>query len=77
MSKLTRLLLLVVLVFAGPVPLLADVTGKILGTVTDSSGAVVVGATVTLHNGLTGYTRTVKSDACGLPIPRRSHWGRL
>ena len=65
MSKLTRLLLLAVLVFAGPLTLLADVTGKILGTVTDPGGAVVVGATVTLQNSLTGYERTVKSDATG------------
>ncbi len=40
-------------------------TGKILGTVNDSSGAVVIGATVTLHNNLTGYQRTVKSDSAG------------
>jgi hypothetical protein len=65
MSKLTRLLLLAVLVFAGPLTLLADVTGKILGTVTDPGGAVVVGAMVTLQNSLTGYERTVKSDATG------------
>jgi hypothetical protein len=65
MSKLTRLLLLFVFLFAGPALLLADVTGKILGTVNDSSGAVVVGATVTLHNDLTGYNRTAKSDASG------------
>jgi hypothetical protein len=65
MSRLTTLILVTVLVLAGPVQLLADVTGKILGTVTDPSGAVVVGATVTLHNGLTGYAQTVKSDAAG------------
>jgi hypothetical protein len=59
MSKLTRLLLLAVLVFAGPLTLLADVTGKILGTVTDPGGAVVVGAMVTLQNSLTGYELTL------------------
>ena len=65
MSRLTKLFLVTVLVLAGPAHLLADVTGKILGTVTDSSGAVVVGATVTLLNGLTGFRQTVKSDASG------------
>jgi len=65
MFRLTKLVLMAALVLAGPAQLLADVTGKILGTVTDPSGAVVVGATVTLHNGLTGYERTVKSDAAG------------
>jgi len=65
MSRLTKLILAIVFVLAVPVQLLADVTGKILGTVTDTSGAAVVGATVTLHNGLTGYERTEKSDAEG------------
>ena len=65
MSRLTKFILATVLVVAAPVQLLADVTGKILGTVTDSSGAVIIGATVTLHNNLTGYDRTVKSDSAG------------
>jgi len=37
----------------------------ILGTVTDSSGAVVVGAAVTITQPATGYTRTVTSSAEG------------
>jgi hypothetical protein len=65
MSRLTPFILVTAFVLAGPVQLLADVTGKILGTVTDSSGAVVVGATVTLHNDLTGYDQAVKSEATG------------
>jgi len=66
MSRVTRIVVLVTtLVLAGSVQLLADVTGKILGTVTDPSGAAVVGATVTLHNRLTGYQRTQKSNAEG------------
>ena len=77
MSRLSRLLLLAVFVFGGPLSLLADVTGKILGTVTDSSGAVVIGATVILLNGLTGYQQTVKSDAERLSIPGGSHRSRL
>lgn len=65
MSSPKALILATLLWFAGPARLLADVTGKILGTVTDSSGAAVVGATVTLHNDLTGYGQTVKSDSAG------------
>lgn len=43
----------------------ADVTGRIRGTVTDASGAVVPEANVTAVNTDTGYTRTVKSDVNG------------
>ncbi len=41
------------------------VTGTLLGTVTDSTGAVVAGAKVTVTNQNTGFTRTVKTDAIG------------
>jgi hypothetical protein len=41
------------------------VTGTILGTVTDSSGALIPGATVTLTHAGTGLMRTVVSDAAG------------
>ncbi|MEW5979738.1 MAG: carboxypeptidase regulatory-like domain-containing protein [Acidobacteriota bacterium] len=46
-------------------PILADVTGTILGTVTDPSGAVVPKATVTLRNPNIGFVRTVQTDATG------------
>src|ERR1700733_8481962 len=65
MRRQKVLILATVLLLAAPVQLLADVTGKILGTVTDPSGAAVAGATVTLRNGLTGYAQTVKTDATG------------
>ena len=39
--------------------------GTILGTVTDSTGAVVVGAQVTVTNTQTGVSRTLISDAAG------------
>ena len=41
------------------------VTGTILGTITDTSGAVMPGATVTLKNLGTGLTRTLTTDASG------------
>ena len=41
------------------------VTGTILGTVTDSTGAVMPGATVTLINNGTGLPRAVTTDANG------------
>jgi hypothetical protein len=41
------------------------VTGTILGTVTDSTGAVIPGASVTLTHTATGRTRTVTTDSAG------------
>jgi len=41
------------------------VTGTILGTITDTSGAVMPGTTVTLKNLNTGLTRTVTTDSAG------------
>jgi hypothetical protein len=41
------------------------VTGTILGSVTDTTGGVVPGATVTLTNTGTGLTRTLTTDAAG------------
>lgn len=44
------LLVLAVFVFAGPLQLQADVTGKILGTASDPSGAVIACAEITAIN---------------------------
>jgi hypothetical protein len=43
----------------------AGTAGTITGTVTDTTGAVIPGATVEIHNPLTGYHRQVKSDSAG------------
>jgi hypothetical protein len=39
--------------------------GKIAGVVTDASGAVIPGATVTIENPVSGLLRTAKTDASG------------
>ncbi|MEO5821171.1 MAG: carboxypeptidase-like regulatory domain-containing protein, partial [Vicinamibacteraceae bacterium] len=41
------------------------VTGTILGTVSDSSGAVLPGVAVTVKQAETGFTRTLTSDSNG------------
>jgi carboxypeptidase family protein len=57
---------LCLIVLVGTLPLWADVTGSISGTVRDKSGAVLANATVTVVQVATHYTRTVTSDAAGL-----------
>src|SRR4029078_8298352 len=42
-----------------------DTTGTILGTITDASGAVLPGVTVTVKNVDTSQARTIVSDAAG------------
>ena len=57
---------LVVLIFFAAAPLLAQVdTGAILGTISDQSGAVISGATVTLKNEGTNATLTTTSEQDG------------
>ena len=63
MSRSSLLLLLVTIL---ALPLAAqNVSSTLNGTVRDSSGAVVPGATVTLTNDQTGATRVVQSNAEG------------
>src|SRR5262249_23548607 len=40
-------------------------TGRVLGTITDQSGGVIAGATVTVTNTPTGVTRTLTTDQAG------------
>jgi hypothetical protein len=40
-------------------------SGEIRGTVTDSSGAVIPGASVEIHNPVSGYQQTATTDATG------------
>lgn len=59
-------LVLVVLIFPAAAPLRAQVdTGAILGTVTDQSGAIISGATVTLKNEGTNATLTTLTEQDG------------
>ena len=48
-----------------------ETTSAILGQVTDSSGAVIPGATVTIANRDTGLKRVVRTDAAGRTCRRR------
>jgi hypothetical protein len=66
-GKIAVSLLLACLMTAGAsAPLTAQSTfGAIVGTVTDQSGALVVGAPVTLTNNGTSATRSVQADASG------------
>lgn len=55
------------LVLLGSLPALAQtITGRIDGHVTDSSGGVLPGATVTVTNENTGFSRTLVTDESGV-----------
>ena len=47
------------------VPLIAQTFGEITGTVTDSTGAVIAGAKVTITNAATAVPRTVETNEAG------------
>src|SRR6266566_2632771 len=58
--------LLASLLTAAPSTVFAQTeTGRITGTVTDPSGSVVPGATITLTSTTTGAVRTTTSDSVG------------
>ena len=67
MSSCDRVLLAIAIVITlVPSPAFAQATGQINGVVTDSSGAVVPGATVTAIEQQTGLSRDTVSGANGL-----------
>ena len=58
--------LLILATLFGCSALAQEITGSIVGTVKDSTGAVVTNATITLTNTDTGVlVRTVKTDSSG------------
>src|ERR1051325_1615038 len=68
---------LVILSFAVSPSRAQDTTGTILGTITDSSGAVLPGVTVTVKNTDTSQSRSVVSDVAGryrLPLLQPGHY---
>ena len=58
--------LLVTFLSLGTFMLAQSATTSVRGAVTDAAGAAVAGATVTLENSATGYSRTVKTDDQGI-----------
>ena len=81
MSKATRLVLLLVALFAYlSLPVAAQTTGTISGSVTDEKEAVIPNATVTARNTETNISRKVQTNSEGryrfenLPVSR--HQGR-
>ena len=66
-TRITRVLLAVLAAcFLAALGMAQDVTGRIVGTVTDAQGAVVPKAKVTVTNTQTGQSRITASDATGV-----------
>lgn len=79
LSLTTKFLLLLGLLILVPSLIRAQsvVTGGIAGTVTDPTGAVIVGAKITLVNSGTGETTAVSSSASGtynIPLLKPGHY---
>jgi hypothetical protein len=64
-SRLAPLLVLTLFFALAALPALAQSTSRVAGTVTDNSGAVVQGATVTLTNQATGVAVNSQSNSAG------------
>jgi len=64
-NSFPRFLLALILTCLLTIPVLADLTGDIQGTVLDSSGAIIAAAKVTIKNLSTGAVRTVVTDEAG------------
>ena len=54
-----------ILSIAGAFAESAGTSGNLAGDVTDSTGAVIPGATITIQNTISGYTRTTQTDSVG------------
>src|SRR5215216_3650035 len=65
MIRLALRFVFVILILAAGVARAQDTTGTVLGTVTDASGAVLPGVTITIKNIDTAQSRTIVSDAGG------------
>src|SRR5437868_4857639 len=52
-------------------------SGTIVGTLTDSTGAVVAGATITLTNTGTSFTRTVETNQSGQYVANNFPTGQI
>lgn len=67
LSKCFRLVVVILGMFLLSLPGFAQGSfGTILGTVTDQSGGVIPGATVTILNTATGVSRILTTDSAGL-----------
>lgn len=60
-----NILLLLITFYLAAIPAFADVTASIRGTIKDSTGAVVPGATISLQNAGTGFNRSVITSSDG------------
>src|SRR5882757_6752731 len=65
MKKLFKAFPLFLIFSAGAFAQALGTAGSVSGVVTDPNNAVIAGAAVTISNALTGYTRTVTTDADG------------
>lgn len=65
LSTSAALIAVVSLLWIGNPARAQNTTGTISGTVTDSTGAVIPGARVTVHSNATGFTRNTVSDGAG------------
>jgi hypothetical protein len=65
MRKTFEWILLLALWLAPASPSFAQTFGQITGVVTDASGAILVGAAVTVTSTQTGFTRTVQTNTTG------------
>lgn len=65
MGGMQRYFFVLVLALALNLPSLGQTFGDITGVVTDGSGAVVVGATITITNPATNFTRQTVTNAAG------------